>query len=107
MSVIVTLQPIPNQTLTTTLEGMRYQITLKAAGGIMAVTLDRDGQRLFSGLRTVARTPLIPYRYLFSGIGNLLFDTDNDELPDWQAFGITQTLIYLTADELQGITRGN
>ena len=54
MSVIVTLQPIPNQTLTTTLEGMRYQITLKAAGGIMAVTLDRDGQRLFSGLRTVA-----------------------------------------------------
>lgn len=107
MSFIITLQPIPNQILTTTLEGSRYQITLKSASGIMAVTLDRDGIRLFSGLRTVSSIPLIPYRYLFADTGNFIFTTDNDELPAWRQFGVTQTLVYLTAQELQSISRGN
>ena len=107
MSFIITLQPIPNQTLTTTLEGLRYQVTLKAASGIMAVTINRDGQRLFSGLRTVASIPLIPYRYLYPDTGNFIFDTGSDELPNWQEFGVTQTLIYVTAQELQGIRSGN
>ena len=106
MSILITTQPIPNQTLTTSLEGNRYRLTLKAAGSILAVNIDRDNVRLLTGIRAVAGTPLIPYNHLFPNLGNFVFETFDAELPNWQQLGDTQRLIYFTAEEIRGF-RGN
>lgn len=106
MSFIITLQPIPNQTISTTFDGNRYEITFKAAGDIMAIDMIRDSVVLYRGLRIVAGTFLIPYRYRENG--NFFISTSvNDELPNWQLFGTEHQLYYLTASEIAGLRRGN
>lgn len=45
----------------------------------------------------VAGTPLLPYRHLVSG--NFLITTENDALPYWPEFGVTQFLFYATEAE--------
>lgn len=104
MSVIVPLQAIPNQNLSIVLDDFVYDITLKAANDVMGMTLIRDNVTLLSGLRVVAGTPLIPYRYLEGS--NFIFITDNDELPNYERFGTTQLLLYFSSDEL-GVIRGS
>lgn len=98
----IALQPVPNQSFTMTLGGDVYELTLQAAKGIMAATLARNGTTLLSGFRCVANSPLIPYRYMESG-NFLLLTANNEELPDYAAFGVTQSLVYLTADELAAL----
>ena len=105
MSVLITLQSLPNQSLTSTLDGNRYQMTFKSAGSVMAVDIVRDNITLMHGARLVAGTPLLPYDY--QAIGNFIFVTDNDTLPDWQQFSATQSLIYFTQSEIQAIRDGN
>lgn len=95
----VTLAALPNQELFIQLDERAYQLTLHAAGSdTVGITIVRDGETLISGERIVANTPLLPYRYQESG--NFVFSTDGEALPDWQQFGITQFLTYVSADEL-------
>ena len=61
-------------------------------------TIVRDGTTLVSNMRITAGTPLLPYRYQESG--NFLMTTDGEAIPYYDQFGITQFLVYLTADEL-------
>lgn len=92
------LERTPNQRFGIRLDGSRYEIWLKKAVQAMCVTITRDEVTLVSGARCVAGTPLVPYAYLAEG--NFIFLTENDELPDWELFGRTQTLVYVSAAEL-------
>lgn len=96
------LQAVANQAFTVTLEGSRYELTLKEAGGIMCLDLTRDGVLLLQGHRCVANAPLLPYEFLQDG-GNFAFVTENDDLPHYSAFDFTQTLVYLTVDEVAAL----
>lgn len=95
---VIPLQATPNQSLTVQLDGARYTLTFKEAAGCMVCDVSRDDADLLYGVRVVAGSPLIPYRYMESG--NFVVMTENDELPAWESFDTTQSLVYVTADEL-------
>jgi len=94
----VPLQAVPNQQLSIQLGVSRYDITLKQALGVMAATVLRDGVTLIENVRLVAATPVLPYDYMEDG--NFALTTADEDLPSYEQFGITQYLVYLTADEL-------
>ena len=98
---IIELQTIANQEFSVLLDDDRYQIAIKETNGCMAVDISRNNTRIISGLRVVAGTPLLPYQYQTTG--NFLFLTENDELPFWDKFQTTQSLIYISPTELAGL----
>lgn len=97
----IPLAAVANQILSVRLDDQRLVLRLKAAEGVMVADLDRDGERVISGVRVLAGEPIIPYRYLESG--NFMLLTIDDELPDWRQFATTQRLVYLTAAEVDAL----
>lgn len=97
----IPLAAIANQELSVRLDNERLVLRLKEATGVMVADLDRDGVRVLSGVRVLAGEPIIPYRYLESG--NFMLLTINEELPDWRLFEVTQSLVYLTAAEVDAL----
>lgn len=97
----IPIAAIANQELSVRLDNERLVLRLKEAKGVMVADLDRDGVRVISGVRVLAGEPIIPYRYLESG--NFLLTTINDELPDWRLFETNQSLVYLTAAEVDAL----
>ena len=100
MPVPVALQAIPNQSFSVLLDGITYKVTIKDARGIMAVSISLDGELVVSGSRFFTDSPLIPYPYLEGSGGNFAFTSEADALPDFEEFGTTQFLIYVSAEEL-------
>jgi len=100
MSLDIQLSAVPNQSFEVTLDGTRYAITLKACSDFMAVDIQRDGVAVVSGLRCCAGTLLIPYYDKFAGFGNFAILTTDDEIPYYDKFGVSQFLVYVTANEV-------
>ena len=98
----IPLQATANQSLTVTLDGNRWSLTIKSAGNVMAVDVDLNDAPILRGQRVVAGEPVIPYRRLYAGTGNFIFDTENGDLPWWEQFGVDQSLHYLTVEEMAG-----
>lgn len=94
----VPLQQLPNQTFSVTLDGNLYDITIKAAENIMSVSFLRNGADIIDNVRAVAAGALIQGQY--QEAGNFLFLTANNQLPDYNQFGLTQSLLYFSAAEL-------
>lgn len=91
----------PNQSLSIRVDDTRLVLRLKEARGVMVADLERDGETVILGTRVLAGEPIIPYRYLEDG--NFLLLTIDDALPDWTVFGASQTLVYMTAAEVDAI----
>lgn len=103
MSSVVPLSAVPNQKISITLNGSRYEIRFRECNGVMALDLTINDELVLSGDRVVSGAPLIPYKYLEKSSGNFLFLTELGDYPYWDQFGITQRLIYFTAEELEEI----
>lgn len=99
----IPLTATPNQTVSVLIDAVRFTVTLKDARGVMVTDVAVDGAAILTGSRVVAGEAFIPYRYLERG--NFFLLTENDDLPAWAEFGASQTLVYLTADEM-AVTRG-
>lgn len=95
----IQLQRIPNQSFTVSVGGAVWSITIKIAEQMMFADIYRDNSPIVLGARIVPDNPIIPYKHL-SGFGNFAILTDNGELPNWELFGATQHLVYLTPEEL-------
>lgn len=95
---IIPLAQTPNQSFSVRLDNVRMTLRVKEARGLMVLDFEREGVAVLSGSAIIAGETLIPYRYLESG--NFLLLTTGDALPDWREFGLTQTLIYLSAAEI-------
>lgn len=105
MSQIIPLTAVPNQSLTVLLDGVRYELTVKEAAGMMAVTITRDTVRLIDSVRAVAGTPVLPYWYLQDGGGNFIFTcADTDVIPYWPDFGVSTQLVYMTPEDIADAT---
>lgn len=91
----------PNQTFPVTLNGSRYELTIKDCDGFLIMNVIKDDIIIIKGQRLLPNTPIIPYNYLSDG--NFVLSTKDDELPDWNKFEITQEFFYLTSNELEEI----
>lgn len=98
---LIPLAALPNQTFTATLEGYRFEITLKAGRACLVCDIAVDGVQRVAGSHVLAGEMLIPYRYLEAG--NFILTTVDDVLPSWGQLGVTQQLYYLTAAELEAM----
>ena len=98
------LAPIPNQSLSVTLNNMLYDLRIFLAGNVMCCDLSINGTPVLTTMRLVAGAPVIPYNYLMNG--NFLISTLNDDLPYYTQFGLTQFLIYITPEELAAAASG-
>jgi len=94
----VTIAATANQELTVQLGGAMWGITLREGTGCMSASVTRDNVPVVSNVRVTAGTPLLPYQY--QEAGNFIMTVENDALPYWDQFGVTQFLLYITADEL-------
>ncbi len=99
--ITLPLQAIPNQSFTFSEADFRFEVTIKEAAGVMAVDISVDNSIIIQGQKVVSGGPVIPYRHLESG--NFAFITENDEIPYYDQFGVSQSLIYLTPDDLGGV----
>lgn len=94
----VSIAAVPNQSLFVQLDERAYSLAFRTLGTSTSVTIVRDDVTLIEGSRVVTGTPLLPYHHQESG--NFVLSTQDDSLPDYTQFGITQFLTYLSADEL-------
>ena len=94
----INIAAVANQTMSIQIGRRLYDISLRETNGCMSASISRDGVALTNNVRIVAGSPLLPY--LYQEDGNFLMTVDGDALPYWDQFGVTQFLVYLTADEL-------
>lgn len=98
MPQVIPIQNVPNQSLTVTLDGNLWGITIKTCDGITAVSLTLNGVGVIADLIAAACAPIIPSPYQESG--NFAFLTANNQLPNYKQFNVTQSLFYFSAAEL-------
>lgn len=89
----------PNQAFSITINGVVWDLAIKVARGTMTADVKRDGVDLVVGQRIVAEFPILPYRYL-SHQGNFAILTRDGDLPWWEEFGRSQSLVYLEPSEV-------
>lgn len=95
----ISLDAIPNQEFSVTLDNNRWDIIIKECDGVMCCTLVLNDVPLLSGQRLVAGSPAIPYKYMQDS-GNFWLLTENDELPYYDRFGVDQTFVYASPGEI-------
>lgn len=96
----IPIQQTANQSLTVTLDGNRWSLTIKSANEMMCVDIDLNDTPILRGQRVVAGMPVIPYRRIAPNQGNFMFVTERDENPWWERFTVDQSLHYVTAEDL-------
>jgi hypothetical protein len=106
----IDLSPVQNQTFTSTLDGDFYDIDIFLAAGIMACNITRNNIVICSGQRIVGGSFLIPFFAYEGSSGNfMLLTTQTDgqfEIPFYTQFGLTQTLVYISWQEIATIVGG-
>lgn len=95
------IKNIPNQSLTVVLDNNQWGISIKETNGCMSVSLTKNGVDIISNMRAVANTKIIPSKY--EEDGNFVFLSATQNLPDYMQFGITETLVYASPDELEAL----
>lgn len=101
----VPIQPVPNQQFSFSADNNTYSIILKATALIMSASISINGVLVIEGLRAAAWRVIIPSEYQENG--NFMFMTQNLQLPWYQKFGVSQSLVYLSQAELQSIRASN
>lgn len=95
------LQQLPNQSFTITLDNNLFEFSILATNGSTSVSITENGTDILNNGRAVSCGPIIPAKYLEAG--NFLFLTANQQLPDYNQFGLTQSLLYFSAAELAAL----
>lgn len=95
---LIPIQSIPNQSLSLQIDENFYDLTIKQTRGVVSVTIKINNSITVTSARSVAGEFIIQYPYLQNG--NFFISTLNDELPEYNQFGISQQLIYASQSEL-------
>lgn len=95
----IPLEAIPNQSFSIDLDGLRYDLTIKAIDDqAMTMTVVRDGVTIVENAHCQAGELVIRYPYLQQG--DFMFYTGDEALPYYTDFGNTCGLVFFTAAEL-------
>lgn len=89
----------PNQTFLFDSKYGMFKITLRYLGTIVVCNVDFKGNNIVNGVRVVTNKWLIPYKYLYQGIGNFRFEGMIDDYPIFSDFGKSVNLIYYDNEE--------
>jgi hypothetical protein len=93
---LVPITPIPNQSVAFNVDGAYWQVHIFQAKAFMCADISLNGEFVARGVRCFGGVPLMPYEYMhLPKYGNFVFDSDGD----WQQFGESCNLYYLTANE--------
>lgn len=96
---VIPLKALPNQSLSVVIDGTRWDLNIKVANSLMIADVYRDDVALILGTRILSGTPILPYEYLMTK-GNFLMVMDDESLSDWTKFETTQTLYFLSPDDI-------
>lgn len=96
----IDLQQIPNQEFYREIDGNRYNLKIRTFKGITLMDVSINDVVVKHGVRVCPNTAIIPYEYLKEG-GNFFFVCLNGDYPHYSKFGITQTFVYLTDEEIK------
>lgn len=95
----IPLAAVPNQKLTTQLDGNQWDITVTRTANGTAISVDVNGVTIASGVRPVAQQTVF-FSPLMAKFGNLVFDCEDGACyPDYNLFGTTHNLYFLTTSE--------
>lgn len=98
----IDVQQIPNQEFFKEIDGYKYNIRVRTFKDMTLMDIDIDDENVKHSVRVCPNVPIIPYKYLTKG-GNFMFVCVNGDYPHYTKFGISQQLVYLTDEELEGL----
>lgn len=96
---LIDLDKIPNQTFNITLENTNYRVALRSIQGLTYMSVWADGEILFYNQLCVPNAFVNPFNYV-SKKGKFYFKSPTGDYPYYTDFGVTQSLYYLTKEEV-------
>ena len=96
---LINIDAIPSQQFTVPLGGNNYDIKIYSIEGHMSYDLSVNAVNIIQGFKIVNDIPLLPYPHQEIN-GNLLLSLSIDEIPNYELFGTSQFLYYLTDEEI-------
>lgn len=97
---VISIEQVPNQSFSVTIDGNRWGFVIKQGVSSMFADISLNDIKILDSQRLVAGTPIIPYEFL-QGSGNFVLLTSDDEMPNWERFGVDQTLVYASVAEIE------
>jgi hypothetical protein len=98
----IALAQVPNQSFSTTLDGVLYNFRIFQANGVMCYDISAASTGLnITGQRLTNGTFLVPFFCYSAASGNFLLLNTTEDLPTYEQFGLSLTLIYLSEAEIQ------
>lgn len=102
---IIETKNIPNQEFSTTINNIDMRIHIRYVStedsGIMLFNLQIGGEYVCPDVPCFANQKILPYPYMEQEAGgNFIFETENDEYPNYENFGGSCNLYFVTQDEL-------
>jgi hypothetical protein len=94
----IAIQAIPNQLFNTQVDGNNWLISIRLTDGVMVFSFTKNGTLVIDNVRSKGNDVIIPYRYLEDG--NFALVTQDQELPLYSKFGISQYLLYASQIEI-------
>lgn len=99
----INLQQLANQELSIALENSRYVIRVVETNTMMAITITQDDTVLIENQRLLPNDFILRRNLVDADSGNFMMLVQDDSIPAFQNFNITQFLVYITSDELEAL----
>ena len=97
--LLVPIKNIPNQVFSITLNGVGYRIMLRTIQGLTFMSVWVNNEALFYNQICTPNNWVNQYNYI-SVNGKFYFYCLDEEYPNYEKFGITQALYFLTPEEV-------
>lgn len=94
----ILLKPVPNQSLSFNASGIFWRVDIKDIPDGVCASVWADGVKISGCARALEGQCLLPFGYMAQN-GNLAIYTGGGAV-DWKKFGDSQSLFFLTPEEL-------
>lgn len=92
------IKQIPNQSISTIIEEINYDLVIRTIGDITYVTISIDGDVKAENVKACINQPILGYDYQHQDAGNFIFTSNDDAYPSYQNFNVSTELQYITID---------
>ncbi len=93
----------PNQEFDLMFEDIKnsLHILLQTVNQVTLMSISINNTRIGHAFLCLPNTPVIPYPWIVERVGgNFVFETENNNYPNYENFGTTCNLYFVTQDEL-------